>query len=67
MPVTYEKDMKDKAKLENKRLYTLATTWEGGKPAMVAQGYATEAMVKEIYALFRKLQTMGKRSFKGKR
>lgn len=60
MKVSYDKEMKDKAKAEDKSLFTLAVTWPGGKPAMLAQGYATDAMVKEIYKFFTKMQKMGK-------
>ncbi len=67
MSVSYDKDMKAKAKLENKALYTLATTWPGGKPAMVVQGYADEKMIEECHAFFARMRAMGDKAFKGKK
>lgn len=63
MKVSYDKAMKDKAKAQDKSLYTISTTWPGGKHSMTYQGYATEEMLVKLYAVCEELRVMAKAAF----
>lgn len=52
---SYEKSLRELAKRENKRLFTVAYTWPGGRKAFSMQGPCSDKILKELDRLIRKL------------